>query len=131
MSLFFISLPISLKRMFLLWLTWMEQTNIYKLVHRRTYTFNEKWSKQINIVACHSNRNNSNLRHVCIPSKCATHFPQQSWGSICGASASICGALAAFRYDLFEKLCKCMGKDTTSTFKKIGYLKNVSLYGLF
>ena len=73
-------------------------------------------AKQINIVACHSNRNNSNLRHVCIPSKCATHFPQQSWGSICGASASICGALAAFRYDLFEKLCKCTGKDTTSTF---------------
>ena len=86
-------------------------------------------AKQINIVERHSNRNNSNLRHVCIPSKCATYFPLQSCGSICGASASTCGALAAFRYDLFEKLCKCTGKDTTSTLKKIGYLKNVSLYG--
>ena len=88
-------------------------------------------AKQINIVECHSNRNNSNLRHACIPSKCATYFPLQSCGSICGASASICGALAVFRYDLFEKLCKCTGKDTTSTLKNIGYLKNVSLYGPF
>ena len=88
-------------------------------------------AKQINIVECHSNCNNSNLRHVCIPSKRATYFPLQSCRSICGASASICGALVAFRYDLFEKLCKCTGKDTTSTLKNIGYLKNVSLYGPF
>ena len=88
-------------------------------------------AKQINIVECHSNRKNSNLRHVCIPSKCVIYFPLQSCGSICGASASICGALAAFRYDLFEKLCKCTGKDTTSTSKNIGYLKNVSSHGPF
>ena len=88
-------------------------------------------AKQINIVERHSNRNNSNLRHVCIPSKCATYFPLQSCGTICGASASICGALAAFRFDLFQKLCKCTGKGTTSTLKDIGYLKNVSLYGPF
>ena len=83
-------------------------------------------AKEINIVECHSNRNNSNLRQ-----KCATYFPLQNCGSICGASASICGTLAAFRCDLFEKLCKCAGKDTTSTLKNIGYLKNVSLYGPF
>ena len=87
-------------------------------------------AKQINIVERHSNRNNSNLRHVCIPSKCATYFPLQSCGSICGASASTCGALAAFRYDLFEKLCKCTGKDTTSALKN-RLFKNVSLYGPF
>ena len=80
-------------------------------------------AKQTNIVECHSNRKNSNLRHVCIPSKCVTYFPLQSCGSICGASASIYGVLAVFRYDLFEKLCKCTGKDTTSTLKNIGYLK--------
>ena len=69
------------------------------------------------------------MRHVCIPSKCATYFQLQSCRSICVASASICGALAAFRYDLFEKLSRCTGKDSKSTLKKIGYLKNVSLYG--
>ena len=88
-------------------------------------------AKQINIVECHSNPNNSNLRQVCILSKCATYFPLQSYGSIYGTSASICGTLSAFRYDLFEKLCKCAGKDTTSTLKKVGYLKNVSLYEPF
>ena len=88
-------------------------------------------AKQINIVERHSNRNNRNLRHVCIPSKCATYFPLQSCGNICGASASVWGALAAFRYHLFEKLCKCTGKDTTSTSKNIGYLKNVSSHGPF
>ena len=50
---------------------------------------------------------------------------------MCGASESICGALPAFRYDLFEKHCKCTSKDTTNTLKKIGYLKNVCLYGPF
>ena len=88
-------------------------------------------AKQINIVECHSNCNNSNLRHVCIPSKCATCFPLQSCSSICGASASIYGALAAFKYDWFEKLCKGTDKDTPSALKNIGYLKNVSLYGPF
>ena len=89
----------------------------------------------IDIIECHYNDTNIRSlqvqKHKCTQGKCASYYPLQVCGNICGASVVVCGCLGAYDYELFEKFCTFQGLRQSADLSSIKYLKNISYYGTF
>ena len=89
----------------------------------------------IGIIECHYN--NTNIRslqvqkHKCTQGKCASYFPLQVCGNICGVSVVVCGCLGSYDYELFERFCTFQGLRQSTDLSSIKYLKSISYYGTF
>ena len=86
------------------------------------------------IIECHSNDTNIRScqvqKHKCTQGRCALYFPLQCCGNICGASAIMCECLAAYDYELFERLCTFQRIRQSADLSSIKCLKNI-YYGTF
>ena len=89
----------------------------------------------IDIIECHYNDTNIRSlqvqKHKCTQGKCASYFPLQICGNICGASVVVCGCLGSYDYELFERFCTFQGLRQSADLSSIKYLKNISYYGTF
>ena len=89
----------------------------------------------IDIIECHYNDTNIRSlqvqKHKCTQGKCASYFPLQICGNICGASVVVCGCLGSYDYELFERFCTFQGWRQSADLSSIKYLKNISYYGTF
>ena len=87
----------------------------------------------INIAECHYNdtkiRSPQVQKHKCTQGRCTSYFPLQVCGNICGASVVMCGCLAAYAYELFERFCTFQVIRQSADLSSIKYLKNISYYG--
>ena len=67
-------------------------------------------------------------KHKCTQGRCTSYFPLQVCGNICGASVVMCGCLAAYAYELFERFCTFQVIRQSADLSSIKYLKNFILW---
>ena len=67
----------------------------------------------IDILECHYKDTNicsiQVQKYKCTQGTCASYFPLQACGNICGSSVIVCGCLGTHRYELLERFCTFQG----------------------